>query len=302
MKNDTKIRIWARCALFGAALIWGSSFFIMKNTVDVLPPYYLLAIRFSIACVFLAFIFHKKLRLVNRAYLIRSFIIGLCLFFAYYTQTLGITQTTPGKNAFLTATYCIIVPFLFWITNKTRPDKSNFIAALLCVFGIGLVSLTEGLHIGFGDLFTLIGGFFYAAHMVAVATLARDKDPILITILQFGFCGIFSWIFGLSFETFPSNSLWTGDLIWGMLYLIFFATATALLLQIIGQKYTHPSTAAIILSLESVFGVLCSVIFYGEMLTSKLVLGFLLIFTAVIISETKFSFLKPIFACKKIEN
>lgn len=301
MKNNTKVNILARFALFGAAFIWGSSFFIMKNTVDVLPTYFLLAIRFTLACIFLALIFYKRLKVINKQYIISGLIIGTCLFLAYYTQTLGITETSPGKNAFLTATYCIIVPFLFWVTNRTRPDKSNFFAAFLCLMGIGLVSLTEGLHIGFGDFFTLIGGFFFAAHMVAVALFAKDKDPIVITIIQFGFCAVFSWILGISFETFPSVSLWTPDLLLGMFYLVFFATAIALLLQTIGQKYTNPSTASIILSLESVFGVVCSMIFYGEKLTGKLTLGFLFIFLAVIISETKLSFLKPIFTCKKIK-
>lgn len=300
MKKATKVHAGAKCALFGAALIWGSSFFIMKNAVSSIPPNFLLAIRFTIACLFLAVIFHKKLKLINADYIKSGLLIGLCLFLAYYMQTVGLTDTTPGKNAFLTAVYCIIVPFLYWIVKKARPDLWNFIAALLCIIGIGLVSLTNGYKIEPGDAFTLIGGFFFAAHLVTVCIFSHGKDPILITILQFGFCAVFSWGFGLVFETMPAWSKWNSGMIAEMLYLTFFATAAALLLQNIGQKYTNPSAAAIILSLESVFGVVFSVLFYGEKLTMKLTIGFIIIFAAIFISETKLSFIKS--ACKKTDS
>jgi drug/metabolite transporter (DMT)-like permease len=107
--------------------------------------------------------------------------------------------------------------------------------------------------------------------------------------LQFGFAAIFSWILGLSMESLPTQL--SINSVGGLLYLAVFATAIALLFQNVGQKHTHPSAAAIILSLESVFGVLFSVIFYSEQLTIRLIFGFILIFIAVIISETKLTFL-----------
>lgn len=282
-------KIFPKVALFLAAFIWGSSFFIMKNTVDVFPPYILLGFRFTIGCVLLSIIFWKKLKEINVDYIWKGGVIGLFLFLGYATQTIGITETTPGKNAFLTAVYCVIVPFLFWAVDRSRPDIYNFMAAVVCITGIGLVSLKGDFSVGYGDAFTLLGGFLYAAHLVAVAKLGRGKDPIILTILQFGFAAIFSWIMGFSFETFPKQ--WDTSNVMGLLYLAVFATAVALLFQNIGQKSTHPSAAAIILSLESVFGVLFSVIFYGEQLTLRLAAGFVLIFTAVLISETKLSFL-----------
>lgn len=282
--------ILPKLALFCAAFIWGSSFFIMKNTVDVFTPYILLGFRFTIACILLSIIFWKKIKEITFDYIWKSFIIGSFLFLAYGSQTVGLTETTPGKNAFLTAIYCVIVPFMFWIVNKSKPDIYNFLAAIVCIAGIGMVSLTGTLTIGYGDAFTLVGGFLYAAHMVAVAKLSKGKDPIIITILQFGFAAIFSWIVGLSFESFPTQ--WSIESVGGLLYLAVFATAIGLLLQNIGQKYTHPSAAAIILSLESVFGVFFSVICYGEKLTFRLLIGFIFIFIAVIISETKLSFLR----------
>ncbi len=279
----------AKMALFGAAIIWGSSFLIVKNSMDVMQPHMLLAFRFTIGCILLSMIFHKRLRKLSKDYFIKGGIIGLCLFLAYSLQTIGITDTTPGKNAFLTAIYCVIVPFLFWLVDKKKPDVFHVIAAFISIIGIGLVSLSGEFTIRMGDAFTLAGGFVYAAHLVSVAKFGRDKDPILLTIVQFFYAAIFSWIIALLFEDFPTT--WNSNSVSGLLYLAVFATAVALLLQNVGQKYSKPAPAAIILSMESVFGVLFSVVFYHEQITVKIFFGFLFIFIAVIISETKLSFL-----------
>ncbi len=291
MTNKNSRGILAKIALFGAALIWGSSFIIVKDTVNVLPPNLLIAVRFCIACILLSLVFAKKLVLINRTYLWQGAIIGALLFAAYSTQTIGITDTTPGKNAFLTAIYCVIVPFMFWFFTKKKPDIYNIIAALLCISGIGFISLTSKFAVGFGDALTLIGGVFYAAHLVTVSIFGKDKDPILLTILQFFYAGIFGWIVTLTTESMPTHIAFGA--VTSVLYLAFFCTAGALLLQNIGQKYTHPSAASIILSLESVFGALISVIFGYEVLTTRIFVGFAFIFIAVLISETKLSFLKP---------
>ncbi len=290
MKNRRKRELGARLALLTAALVWGSSFFIVKDTTDRIPPNFLLAVRFTLAFAALAVLFYRRLRQLTRDDIIRGAIIGLCLFVAYSSQTVGITDTTPGKNAFLTAVYCVIVPFLFWAVNKTRPDRYHVLAAILCLAGIGLVSLTQGLTIRRGDALTLLGGFFYALHMVLVARLARKKDPILISIVQFGFAGLFAWMTTLALE--PKPGIMSYETVGAVCFLSFGCTAFGLLMQNIGQKYTHPATASILLSLESVFGVLFSVLLYGERLTGRLILGFALIFAAIFISETKLSFFK----------
>ncbi|OPX43696.1 EamA-like transporter family protein [Ruminiclostridium hungatei] len=269
----------------------------MKDTVDVFPPYILLSIRFTIASILLGIIFFKRLKQINFDYVWKGAVIGLLLFLAYSTQTIGITETTPGKNAFLTAVYCVIVPFLFWLVDRSKPDRYNFFAAFICISGIGLVALKGDFSIGYGDAFTLLGGFLFAGHMVSVAKLGKEKDPIILTILQFAFAALFSWCIGLAFEKFPGS--WGTDNLIGLLYLAVFATAAALLFQNMGQKWTHPSAAAIILSLESVFGVLFSIVFYGEQLTGRLTIGFLMIFIAVVVSETKLSFIKDRLIVKK---
>jgi drug/metabolite transporter (DMT)-like permease len=289
MKNLSK-NTSSKIALFGASLIWGGSFLIVKNSMDVMGPHVLLVLRFTIGCILLALIFRKKLKELNKDYFLQGGVLGSLLFFAYSLQTIGITDTTPGKNAFLTAIYCVLVPFIHWLVDKKKPDAFNIMAAVMTVMGIGLVSLNGNLSIGMGDAFTLAGGVLFAVHMVAVAKFTKAKDPILLTILQFGFAAVYAGIVAVLFEDLPTK--WNMNTTIGIFYLAVFATAFALLLQNIGQKYTNPTSAAIILSLESVLGILLSVAFYHEELTLRIFCGFLLIFAAVIISETKLSFIK----------
>lgn len=282
----------AKPMLFAAALIWGTSFFIMKNALDVMPVCFLLAIRFSAGAVLLALVCWKKWKEFTWDYLWRGALIGGCLFLAYTVQTFGLAQTTPSKNAFLTSVYCVMVPFLYWLVMKHRPDRYNIAAALLCVSGVGLVSLNGELSVNMGDVLTLCCAFFYAAHIVAVAKVSPGKDIYLLTVFQFAFAALYAWVGGLLTEQFPFRAITDPAVYLPLAYLCVMATTVALLFQNVGQIWSDAASASVILSLESVFGVICSVIFYGDLVTLPMAVGFVFIFVAVVCSETKFSFLR----------
>ena len=290
--SSTTAKKLAKPMLFAAAFIWGSSFFVMKNTLDSMPVLYLLAIRFTIGAVLLSLVCGKRWRSFTPDYLWRGAVIGGCLFLAYYIQTCGLVLTTPSKNAFLTAVYCVLVPFLYWAAAGIRPDRFHILAAVLCVTGVGLVSLNGDLSINLGDLLTLCCAFFYAAHIVAVAKVEKGKDIYLLTIFQFVFVAFYAWVGAALLETFPAEALASGDVLFAIGYLGVMATTVALLFQNVGQVNSDPASAAVILSLESVFGVICSVIFYHDRVSLPMLIGFCLIFVAVVCSETKFSFLR----------
>ena len=286
------MKLLAKPMLLAAAIIWGTSFFIMKNALDVMPVFFLLAIRFTAGAALLALIAWKRWKHLTPDYLWRGAVIGGFLFLAYSIQTFGLALTTPSKNAFLTAVYCVIVPFLTWAVVKVRPDGYNIAAALLCVTGVGLVSLSGELTIQAGDLLTLCCALFYAAHIVAVAKVSPGKDVTLLTVFQFAFAGLYAWIGGGLTETFPAAALTSPEVMLPLAYLCVMATTVALLFQNVGMVWSDPASGSVILSLESVFGVLFSVICYGDPVTLRLILGFALIFVAVVCSETKFSFLR----------
>lgn len=282
----------AKLALLLATIIWGSSFIIMKDALDDMGTFFLLALRFTGACLLLAAVFWYKLRLLNFYYIKAGFVMGTLLLTAYAVQTLGLAETTPGKNAFLTAGYCVMVPFLYWFLAGKRPDRFHILAAVLCVAGIGLVSLDGNLTMGRGDLLTVACGLFYALHIVVSARYTQGSDVMLLTISQFFFAAMWGWVMSFFFETMPALAAIPVSSWLRLAYLCVFATAGALGLQMYGLKYTAPAAGSLILSLEAVFGVLFSVLLGAEAVTPRLLLGFAVIFVAIVVSETKLEFLR----------
>ena len=293
-KETSGLAKFATPLIILATIIWGSSFVVMKSSVDVLPTFWLLALRFSASAIVLAIVFLPRWKVCDKQYLIGGTVMGFCLFVAYAFQTYGLERTTAGKNAFFTAVYCVIVPFLYWAIAKRRPDKFNVLAAFLCIGGIALVSITgdNASAFNFGDVLTLIGGFFFACHIVAVSKYSEGRDIFILTTLQFASFAVFSWIGVLVTRSTVSPQVFNQDLLFSLAYLVIFASCGALLFQNIGQKYTAPATAAVLLSLEAPFGVLFSILLTDERPTALMFLGFALIFLAVVCSETKFSFLR----------
>ena len=275
--------------MLAAAMIWGSSFFVLKDALSDMPVFLLLAVRFSAGFGLLAALFHRRLRQMTREAVLHGVICGVLLFTAYAFQTFGLRETTPGKNAFLTTVYCVLVPFIGWMLFKSRPSYWNWLAAVICVIGIGLVSLNESLTMNRGDALTLVCGVFYALHVLAVGRYTRAEDAVALTTVQFGTAAVCNAALSLLTEQMPA-AIPSGAVL-ELCYLAVFPTTVAMLLQSVGQSVTPAAPAAILLSLESVFGVLFSVLFAGEQVTLRLLCGFALIFIAVIASETHFSFL-----------
>lgn len=272
-----------KLCLLLATLIWGTSFFILKNAIDVFPTFFVLAVRFSLSAVCIGLIFIKKIIKINKKSALHGAIIGLVVAGAYALQTVGLKYTTPSKNAFLTAVYVVLVPFLSWLFLRKKPQIKNIIAAVMCIAGIGLVSLSGEFSMGIGDVLTILSGIFYALQIIFTAKYASDDDPVQLVFMELSVVGAVFWIVSLSAEKIPVGITFTSFL--PVLYLAFICTAMAQLCQMVGQKHTSSNSAAIILSLESVFGTLFSVIFYHEILTLQLICGFVIIFIAILLGE-----------------
>lgn len=293
------VSLAAKLALLVTTIIWGSTFFIMEGTIENMGIFTLLSSRFLISAVLLCLILLPKLKTLDFGYVWRGGVMGLFVVCAYIAQTYGLADpaTTPGKNAFLTAVYCILVPFIFWAVSHVRPSVYNIAAAVLCIFGITLVSMSgnDFSSVCAGDLLTLLGGVFYAFHMVAVSIFSKNRNILLLTMLQFAFAGAIALVPAVLLEM-PPAALSPRDLV-SVLYLAVFATCVCYILQNTGQKFTSPSTASLILSLEAVFGVLFSVIFTEETVTPRLLLGFAVIFIAITVSEVL-----PNLTAKKVQK
>lgn len=167
----------AKLFLFATAIIWGAAFVVMKNALVSVPPFQLLAMRFGTGAVLLALVCVRRWKQLNRGYLWRGAVLGAFIFLAYAIQSIGLLGTTAAKSSFLTTSYCIIVPFLYWFIAHTQPDLFHCIAAVLCIIGIGLISLNEHFSITWGDGLTLVCAVFLPP------TLSRSANlPALMTL------------------------------------------------------------------------------------------------------------------------
>ncbi|MBE7721549.1 DMT family transporter [Lacrimispora indolis] len=287
-KLDGKgIKALSVLGLIITTIIWGSAFVVMKNSVEVITPAYLLALRFTIASAALVAVFWKRVRKIRKTDVMCGGLLGIFLFISYLFQTYGLKYTTASKNAFITTLYVILVPFFHWFYNKKRPTANNVAAAVIAVFGLAFLSLEGDLSVNIGDVMTLVCGFFFAFHIVFIDRYTEDHDPIVLTVIQMIVAAILSWAIALPLEGSFDFRVIGPSMMTGLLYLGIFSTMLCFLMQNMGQKHLSPNTSSIILSFESVFGLMFSVIFLGDPVTLKLGAGCVLMFASVILSEYK---------------
>lgn len=287
MKNQTASILSSVGILFAAA-IWGFAFVIVKDSLNYIGAVWMLAFRFTIAAAALALIYGRKLKFLNRRTWLHGGILGLYLFLAYLVQTIGCDYTTAGKNAFLTTIYVFLIPLFLWIQTKKRPAWYVFACAVMSLTGIGMLALGTGDAgaVNIGDILTLLCGVFFALHIIFTSKYNNEHDPILLTVLQFLFAAVFSWIFAPIFNgKLPLNQIQNPRVIVSMLYLGLLSTMLCFILQNVGLKYLPPAWASLLLSFESVFGVIFSTILLHEKITLRMGAGCVLIFAAVVLAQ-----------------
>ncbi|KNZ41570.1 DMT family transporter [Acetobacterium bakii] len=292
MEKLKKQSFLADLGLVAVAFVWGSGFVASKNALDSMTPMMLMALRFTVAALLSGIIFRKSLKNISKETLRAGCMIGFFLFTAFAAQMIGLQYMLAGKQAFLTGTNVIMVPFIYWAVKKHQPDRYNFIAAFIMMLGLALltVDFSTGFTFQLGDSLTLLCAFLFACHIVAVGIFSKEHDPIDLTVIQLSFAAVLSLLYVIFSGEFtldiPAAGLVNG------LYLGVFCTFLAFLGQTVAQKYTSSTHAAIILSLESVFGSILSIIILGDAFTPLMFSGCFIIFMGILTAETKWSFLK----------
>lgn len=274
----------AKAALFLTAVLWGSTFTIGKFATEAFSPSFIIAFRFLIAAVILLVVAYPQRKQLDKTYLVHGFWMGLALFLSYILQVGGLAlDTSPGKSAFLCTTYSILVPFLYWFATKRRPKLHHVLCVFLCLFGIGLLSLSGGWAMSAGDILTVLSGIPCAVNLVISSIFTKNKNVLLLTAVELWVVTAFAWIFVFAGNSFPAQ--FPAAAVGGIVYLGLFATALCLYLQSFGMKYAEPAIGGMILSLESVFGVIFSVVLYREQITLRMIFGFCVIFAAILLSQ-----------------
>lgn len=278
--------VLANFMMLFAAAIWGLSFVIMKTTLDDIPTNTILALRLSAGALGLCFtLFRNKLTLKKIGY---GAVTGAALYSAFAFQTYGLAGTTASKNAFITVIYVVLVPVFNWFFKKERPSVRILVSALLCFLGIGLLTLTDRLTVGYGDALTLICGCLFAMHIVLIGLFEKKCDIMFLTFMQFFFSAVFAW--GAAVITEPMPVVIPQGSVPSLLYLCFGSTLLGFTLQNIGIKLSKPSVAALILSTESMFACFFGVLLLGELMTVRMWTGAAVIIVSLVLAQIS---LKP---------
>lgn len=286
MISKQRILIVADGALIICALIWGVSFALMKTTVEVVPPNYLLALRFFVGALGLLPFVWKKLAKADIRMLLSGALLGIVTYLAFVAQTVGLMHTTAGKNAFITTVYVILAPFSSWLFFKKRPPLITFFAAGVCFLGIAVLSLDGVGGFNIGDALTLLCGVLFALQLSLVERFTlQGQDVTLLTMLQFAVAGVAAFVAGLFTEQFSLEL--SPATIGTLTFLCLFATLLAYLLQNFGIKHASSAHASLLLGFESLFGCLSGVVILGEAFTVRIAIGGGLILAATILSEMK---------------
>lgn len=278
-----KTMVLADLVLLGVAAIWGGGFVAGKLILSDLGPVPILMYRFCGSAIVIGILFHKRIRSAGKKYIKYGCILGLLQFSGLLVQLVGLQYTTPAKQAFLAATYVIFTPLVAWVITKVRPFKKDGVAAVVTLFGIAMISLNATLQIQIGDPITLIFAFIFSLQIVLTGKFAKSADVMVLTFYQVCFSAVLA--VGAVFLT-GAEIMWSGsDAMLGIFYIVFINTTLALCLQNMAQKYTKDSHTALLLSLESVFGFVFSVLIYKESVTLQVVTGCLFVLTALFISK-----------------
>lgn len=270
----------ATLAILLVTAIWGSTFFIIKDAVSQVDPLDFLVIRFAIGTAVPAIVFHRKLLRLTR----RQWAIGLGVGGVYglaqIAQTVGLQHTQASVSGFITGTYVILTPLILWAVFRRRLHLSTWLAVVIAVVGLAVLSLSGLGNGGIGELLTLTGAALYAVHIILLDRFARAMDAISLATSQLVGVTLVVGALGLpggcQIPTEPS--------VWGAIfYTAILAGIVTMLLQTWAQRHIAPTRVALLMTFEPVFASVFAVCLGGEDLTWRLVAGGTLILTATVI-------------------
>jgi drug/metabolite transporter (DMT)-like permease len=218
----------------------------------------------------------------DKTLLIGSFLCGLANFIAGSLQQIGIVYTTAGKAGFITSMDIVIVPILLLFLRR-KVGRWTWVGIAMAFVGVWLLCITDGFNISKGDSFVIGCAFVYSLQILFIDYYAERTDVLKLSFLQFMLAGILSIPFALATETIQLQSII--DCAGPILYVAFLEVSIAFTLQIVGQKYTSPAPATIIISLESVFAALCGALFLHETMSLRELSGCIIMFIAFIIAQ-----------------
>lgn len=269
--------------LLAVTIIWGGGFVASDIALETFTPFQIMAIRFFIAAVCMTALGGRHLRTIKKDEVKCGFWLGTALFSGFALQIIALQYTTPSKNAFLTATNVVFVPFIALVIYHKKIEMRSLIGAGMAIVGAGILSLQNDFSIGIGDGLTLLCAVGFAFQIFLTGEYVGRIRPSVLNFLQMMTACVLS-IAGLVISRdFNFNPSMESILAVGYLGVV--STTICYLLQTVSQRYVDETKSAIILSMEAVFGTIFSVILLHEAVTVRMIVGSALILAAVLVSE-----------------
>lgn len=269
-------------------VIWGGGFVAGDMALESMKPFQIMMVRFLLASVLMGVISRgqrkSEEKLKDRAGAIKAGVLmGVMLFMGFAFQIIGLQYTTPSKNAFLTALNVVIVPFIAFVILKKKIGAKGIIGAVMSVLGVALLSLNGDFTVSLGDGLTLLCAVGFAFQIFFTSEFVKKYPASVLNTVQMFTAFVLS---AISLMIFGENDFHVTTQGWlSVLYLGVVSTTICYLLQTACQKYIDETKAAIILSMESVFGTIFSIMILHEVVTVRMIIGCAVILAAVIISN-----------------
>jgi drug/metabolite transporter (DMT)-like permease len=290
-------RLVANSLLILTAAIWGFAFVAQRVGAQYVGAFTFNGIRFALGALSLIplIIFLDKRKEKSeeatekpslKSTLIPGVVVGLILYTGATLQQVGLNYTTVGNASFITGLYMVFVPII-GIFLKHKIGKNSWVGVILALIGLYLLSINENFSISFGDLLEVIGAVFWAVHILAIDNFTKRIDPLKLSFMQFATCSILSLITAFIFEDITMSGI--SSALIPILYGGLLSVGIAYTLQVVAQKNAKPSHAAIILSMESVFGAIGGAIILGESMSGRGYIGCALILAGILVSQINFS-------------
>lgn len=267
----------ATALLVALTAIWGSTFFLIRDLVEHVPPVDFLALRFSLAAVVMVVVFWRPLRALTRRQVLVGIGLGALYGLAQIFQTQGLATTPASVSGFITGTYVVLTPVITALLLRERVPGSTWGAVLIATAGLALLSL-NGFSIGVGEALTLLAAALYALHIVGLGRYSAGTIATGLSVVQMiviaALCVIGAVPSGVVLPSTPGH--WAS-----VLYMVAFASIAALWVQTWAQAHMTATRAAIVMTLEPVFAAFFAVTLGSESPTGRMLIGGALVLIAM---------------------
>ncbi|MDQ4085586.1 MAG: DMT family transporter [Actinomycetota bacterium] len=271
----------ATLALLAVTASWGSSFFLIKDLLDRVPVVDFLAVRFALAALVLFVVAPRTVLRLPPPVRRHACVLGALYGLAQIVQTYGLQYTSASVSGFVTGMYVVCTPLLAGLVLRQRIGRVSWAAVALATVGLGVLSL-RGIVVGYGEAVTLLSAVLYALHIVGLGAWSNPRDAFGLSVLQVAVIALVCSLFAVpGGVVLPQTG---GD--WAsVVYMALVPGAFALLAQTWAQAHMPATRAAIIMTTEPVFAALFAVLFGGETLTTRMVVGGGLVLVAMLLVE-----------------